>query len=136
MSLNDSSIMPVFAVEDIERAKTFYRDKLGLTVREDTKMPDSLVVELGSGGYLFLYKTEFKRGENTVASFLVDDVEATVRELRDRGITFEEYDLPGLKTENGVASLGDAGQTAWFKDSEGNTIAISTDIRRYLSKAA
>jgi len=136
MRLNDSSIMPVLAVDDIERAKTFYRDQLGLTVREDEKMPDSLVVELGSGGYLFLYKTSFKRGENTVASFLVDDVEATVRELRDRGITFAEYDLPGLKTENGVASLGDLGQTAWFSDSEGNTIAVSTDIREYLSKAA
>jgi predicted enzyme related to lactoylglutathione lyase len=136
MSLNDSSIMPVLAVDDIERAKTFYRDKLGLTVREDAQMPDSLVVELGSGGYLFLYKTAFKRGENTVASFLVDDVAATVRELRDRGIAFAEYDLPGLKTENGVASLGDLGQSAWFSDSEGNTIAISTDIRQYLSKAA
>jgi predicted enzyme related to lactoylglutathione lyase len=135
MSFKDTYIMPVLAVDDLERASSFYRDKLGFTVREDERMPDGAIVQIGSN-YLLIYKTDFRRGENTVASFLVDDVEATVRELRDRGITFEEYDLPGLKTENGVVSLGDFGQTAWFKDSEGNTIAVSTDIRKYLNKAA
>jgi catechol 2,3-dioxygenase-like lactoylglutathione lyase family enzyme len=135
MSFRDTYIMPVLAVDDLDRATTFYRDKLGFTVREDERMPDGAIVQIGAN-YLLIYKTDFRRGENTVASFLVDDVKATVRELRDRGITFEEYDLPGLKTEDGVVSLGDFGQTAWFKDSEGNTIAISTDIRQYLSKAA
>ena len=136
MSFKDSLIMPVLAVDDIDRATAFYRDTLGLTVRQDAKMPGATIVQVGSRDYLLLYKTEFRRGESTVASFLVQDVEAAVRELRGRGVTFEEYDLPGLKTENGVASLGAAGQTAWFKDSEGNTIAVSTDIREYLSKAA
>jgi predicted enzyme related to lactoylglutathione lyase len=136
MSFTDSSIMPVFAVDDVERATAFYRDKLGFTVRQDARMPDATIVQVGSKDYLLLYKTEFRRGENTVASFLVDDVHAAVRELRDRGVTFEEYDFPGLKTVDGVADLGDAGKTAWFKDTEGNTIAISTDIREYLSKAA
>ena len=135
MSFKDTYIMPVLAVDDLDRATTFYRDRLGFTVREDERMPDGAIVQIGAN-YLLIYKTDFRRGENTVASFLVDDVEATVRELRDRGITFEEYDLPGLKTEDGVVSLGDFGQTAWFKDSEGNTIAVSTDIRKYLSKAA
>ncbi len=135
MSFKDTYIMPVLAVDDLDRATTFYRDKLGFTVREDERMPDGAIVQIGAN-YLLIYKTDFRRGENTVASFLVDDVKATVRELRDRGITFEEYDLPGLKTEDGVVSLGDFGQTAWFKDSEGNTIAVSTDIRKYLSKAA
>ena len=135
MSFTDTYIMPVLAVDDLDRATTFYRDKLGFTVREDERMPDGAIVQTGAN-YLLIYKTDFRRGENTVASFLVDDVKATVRELRDRGITFEEYDLPGLKTEDGVVSLGDFGQTAWFKDSEGNTIAVSTDIRKYLSKAA
>lgn len=136
MSFKDASIMPVLAVDDLERAKAFYSDKLGFRVRQDESMPGSAVVEVGSSSYIFLYTTEFKRGENTVASFLVADVRETVRELRGRGVTFEEYDLPGLKTEDGVVSLGDFGQTAWFKDSEGNTIAVSTDIRKYLSKAA
>jgi len=135
MSFKDTYIMPVLAVDDLDRATTFYRDRLGFTVREDERMPDGAIVQIGAN-YLLIYKTDFRRGENTVASFLVDDVKATVRELRDRGITFEEYDLPGLKTEDGVVSLGDFGQTAWFKDSEGNTIAVSTDIRKSLSKAA
>ncbi len=135
MSLKDTYFMPVLAVDDIERATTFYRDKLGFTVRADERMPDGAIVRTGSS-YLLIYKTEFRRGENTVASFLVDDVEATVRELRGRGITFEEYDLPGLKTEDGIVSMGEFGQTAWFKDSEGNTIALSTDIREQFSKAA
>ena len=136
MSFKDSSIMPVLAVDDIERATTFYRDKLGFTVREDARMPDATIVQVGSKDYLLLYKTDFKRGDNTVASFLVDDVQAAVRELRDRGVTFEEYDLPGLKTENGVADLGEVGKTAWFKDTEGNTINITRDLKEYLSKAA
>ena len=135
MSFKDTYIMPVLAVDDLDRATTFYRDRLGFTVREDERMPDGAIVQIGAN-YLLIYKTDFRRGENTVASFLVEDVKATVHELRDRGITFEEYDLPGLKTEDGVVSMGDFGQTAWFKDSEGNTIAISTDIRESLSKAA
>ncbi len=136
MSFKDSSIMPVLAVDDLERATAFYRDKLGFTVRDDARIPDATIVQVGSRGYLLLYKTEFKRGENTVASFLVDDVDASVRELRDRGVEFEEYDFPGLKTENGVADIGDGNKSAWFKDTEGNTIAIAADLEEYLRRAA
>lgn len=125
MNFKDASIMPVLAVDDLDRATAFYRDKLGLSVRTSGEMPGSALVEIGSNSYLFLYTTEFRRGENTVASFLVEDVKGTVRELRGRGVTFEEYDLPGLRTEDGIADLGEEGQTAWFKDSEGNTIAVS-----------
>lgn len=136
MSFRDSSIMPVLAVDDIERAASFYRDKLGFTVSQLGDTPDTLVVEIGSKDYLLLYKTEFKRGETTAASFLVDDVEGTVDELRGRGVRFEEYDLPGLKTESGVATYGENMKTAWFRDSEGNVLAISTDISQSLRKAA
>ena len=136
MSFKDSSIVPVVAVDDLERAKAFYRDKLGFSVREDESMPGGAVVEVGSKDYLFLYKTEFKRGENTVASFLVPDVEEAVRELRGRGVTFEEYDLPGLKTEDGIVTINESNRGAFFKDSEGNTIAISTDFTEALRRAA
>jgi catechol 2,3-dioxygenase-like lactoylglutathione lyase family enzyme len=135
MSFKDSSIMPVLAVDDVDRAIAFYRDKLGFTVKTDERMPDSAAVEIGSG-YLFLYKTEFRRGENTVASFLVDDVESSVRELRGRGVTFEEYDLPGLKTVDGIVDMGEGFKGAFFKDSEDNTIGISTDFSEALRKAA
>ena len=136
MSFNDASIMPVLAVDDLDRAIAFYRDKLGFTVRTADQMGDSAVVEIGSNGYLFLYKTEFRRGENTVASFLVDDVESSIRELRGRGVTFEEYDLPDLKTVDGIVDLGEGLQGAFFKDTEGNTIGISTNFIEALRKAA
>ena len=135
MGIKNASIMPVLAVDDLDRATTFYRDKLGLEVRRLGEDPTSAVVEIGDSGRLLLYQTTYRRGENTVAAILVKDVEGTASELRARGITFEEYDLPGLKTENGVAVLGDL-HTAWFKDSEGNTIALSTELPEVMRKAA
>jgi catechol 2,3-dioxygenase-like lactoylglutathione lyase family enzyme len=136
MGFKDASIMPVLAVDDLDRAMAFYRDKLGFNVRTAEQMGDSALVEIGSNGYLFLYKTGFRRGENTVASFLVDDVQSSVRELRGRGVTFEDYDLPDLKTVDGIVDLGEGMQGAFFKDTEGNTIGISTDFIEALRKAA
>jgi catechol 2,3-dioxygenase-like lactoylglutathione lyase family enzyme len=134
MSIRDSSIMPVLAVDDLDRAIGFYRDKLGLEVRRLAQDESSALVETGNSR-LLLYKSSYKRGENTVASFLVEDVEGLVDDLRSRGVVFEDYDLPGLKTTNGVAVLGDL-HSAWFKDSEGNTIAISTELPEVARKAA
>ena len=134
MSLKDASIIPVLAVDDLERAMTFYRDKLGLEVKPSPDDPSGAVVEVGSSA-IYLYTTTFRRGENTVASIGVADVPGTVRELRDRGVTFEEYDLPGLKTEDGVVTMGGL-QSAWFKDSEGNTLAITTELAAAARKAA
>ncbi len=134
MSIRDASIMPVLAVDDLDRAIGFYRDKLGLEVRRSEQDPTSAVVEAGDS-HLLLYVTSYRRGENTVASFNVKDVESTVEDLRARGVTFEEYDLPGLKTTNGVVTQGDL-HAAWFKDSEGNTIAITTELAEVARKAA
>jgi catechol 2,3-dioxygenase-like lactoylglutathione lyase family enzyme len=134
MSLRDSSIMPVLAVDDLDRAIGFYRDKLGLEVRRLEQDPSSAIVEVGDNR-LLIYKSDFKRGEATAASFLVKDVESTVSELRDRGVTFEEYDLPSLKTTNGVAVLGDL-HAAWFKDSEDNIINLSNELPEVMRKAA
>jgi catechol 2,3-dioxygenase-like lactoylglutathione lyase family enzyme len=137
MGLKNASIMPVLAVDDIDRASAFYRDKLGCEVTRLEEDPSGgVVVQIGDSR-LFLYKTSFPRGENTVASLIVEDVESTVRELRERGVTFEEYDLPGLKTENGIATYGEAGmKAAWFKDSEGNTLSVNPDLEEALRKAA
>jgi catechol 2,3-dioxygenase-like lactoylglutathione lyase family enzyme len=138
MGIKSASIMPVLAVDDIDRATAFYRDKLGCDVQRLENDPSGgVVVRIGERDRLFLYKTTFPRGENTVASLIVDDVESTVSELRDRGVEFEEYDLPGLKTENGIATYGEAGmKAAWFKDSEGNTISVNPDLEAALRKAA
>jgi catechol 2,3-dioxygenase-like lactoylglutathione lyase family enzyme len=135
MGIHDSSVMPVLAVDDLDRATSFYHDKLGLEVRRLGDDPTSAIVEVGDSGRLLLYKSTYRRGENTVASFLVKDVEGTVRDLRSRGIAFEEYDLPGLKTNEGVAVTGDL-HAAWFKDSEGNIIAITTELPEVMRRAA
>jgi catechol 2,3-dioxygenase-like lactoylglutathione lyase family enzyme len=134
MAIRDSWVMPVIAVDDIDRAASFYRDTLGFSITTIEEDPTSRLVEVGHG-YFLLYKSEFRRGETTVASFMVKDVEGTVSELRGRGVTFEEYDLPGLKTVDGVATLGEM-QSAWFKDTEGNVLAITTEVAKYMREAA
>jgi catechol 2,3-dioxygenase-like lactoylglutathione lyase family enzyme len=135
MSLKDSTIVPVLAVDDLERAMAFYRDKLGLKAERSPSDPTGAVVELNEHNSLYLYKTSFKRGETTVAAFAVSDTERVVDELRGRGVVFEEYDFPGLKTERGIATQ-DGLKSAWFKDSEGNTIAISDMSAESVRKAA
>jgi catechol 2,3-dioxygenase-like lactoylglutathione lyase family enzyme len=135
MGLSIKSVMPTVAVEDLGRAISFYRDTLGLSVRRLEVDTDSAIAEFGDSGRLLLYRSSYRRGETTYASFLVDDVEGAVRELRDRGVTFEEYDFPGLKTENGIATIGDL-KTGWFKDSEGNTLAVSNEVAEVVRKAA
>jgi catechol 2,3-dioxygenase-like lactoylglutathione lyase family enzyme len=135
MGLSISSVMPTIAVDDLDRAISFYSDKLGLTVRRLEGDMDSALVEVGDSERLLLYRSTYKRGETTYASFFVEDLEGTVRELRDRGVTFEDYDFPGLKTVDGIATIGDL-KTSWFKDSEGNTLAISNEAAEVMRKAA
>ena len=123
--LGSAKVYPVLAVDDLDRAVSFYRDKLGLKVEKDDSGPGYALVEAGEGSHVLLYKTSYPRGENTVAAFEIEDVEGAVEELRQRGVRFEEYDFPGLKTVNGVATEPGGLKSAWLKDTEGNTIAIS-----------
>jgi catechol 2,3-dioxygenase-like lactoylglutathione lyase family enzyme len=132
--LSAASIYPVLAVDDIKRAVSFYRDKLGFEVQEESE--GYARVHTGNG-WVTLYKTSSPRGQNTLAAFEVEDVEGTVEYLRQRGVKFEEYDFPGLKTVNGIALEGGSGmRVAWFKDSEGNTLSIAEGFEAAKSKAA
>jgi catechol 2,3-dioxygenase-like lactoylglutathione lyase family enzyme len=135
MGLSIRSVLPTIAVDDLDRAINFYSGTLGLSVRRLEGDMDSALVEVGDSSRLLLYKSSYRRGETTYASFFVEDVEGAVRELRDRGVTFEEYDFPGLKTVNGIATTGDL-KTGWFKDSEGNILAISNEVEEVARKAA
>jgi len=135
MGLTITSILPTIAVEDLDRAIGFYRDTLGLSVRNLEGDMASALVEVGDSDRFILYKSTYRRGETTVASFIVEDVEGAVRDLRDRGVRFEEYDFPGLKTVNGIATEGGL-KTGWFKDPEGNTLAISNELPETMRKAA
>ena len=135
MGLSIKSVLPTIAVDDLDRAIKFYSETLGLSVRRLQGDMDSALVEIGDSDRLLLYKSSYRRGETTYASLIVDDVESTVRELRGRGVSFEEYDFPGLKTVDGIATTGDL-KTGWFKDSEGNILAISNEVAEVMRRAA
>ena len=125
--LADAPIYATVPARDFERAKHFYRDTLGLKVLQEEAQ--GIRFECG-GTMLFVYPTYAPEvAGHTLASWDVADLAAEMADLRARGITFEEYDLPGLKTTNGVAEMGDE-RGAWFKDSEGNVLAVSQRISR------
>lgn len=86
------------------------------------------IYECGGGSWVFMYPSAGADASKASTLFwAVDDVAAEVRELKARGVVFEEYDMPGIKVESSIASAGGA-KTAWFKDSEGNIFAISQRV--------
>jgi catechol 2,3-dioxygenase-like lactoylglutathione lyase family enzyme len=121
--LSELEIYAILPAKDLQRARGFYKDKLGLEPSEDR--PDGLVFQTKSGAKFYMYETDNAgTAQNTAMSWETNDIEAEVAELRGRGIVFEEYDFPGLKTENGIATNENV-RGAWFKDSEGNILAVS-----------
>ena len=107
---------------DIERAKRWYLDKLGLSPAAEE--PGGVFYTLGGGTRFILYPTPNEaRGGHTQLGLSTTDIEADVADLKAKGVVFEEYDFPGLKTESSIAQTGDA-RGAWFKDSEGNTLGL------------
>jgi predicted enzyme related to lactoylglutathione lyase len=119
--LNDALVVPTIPVTDLERAKPFYRDVLGLTVLEET--PFSIRFGAGAGTQLSVFKRGPVERGHTVAHFEVADIEATLADIRSRGGVFEEYSGPGLTTVNGIAPIGPA-RGAWIKDPEGNVLGM------------
>lgn len=121
--LDKSMFYPTLPASDIERATRFYSDTLGFNLIEGTGDPGGVFYRIGDQ-VLFVYKTATARGGNTALSFVVDDLDAEMTVLRAKGVVFEDYDMPGLKTQNGVAEF-DGMRAAWFKDSEDNILNIS-----------
>jgi catechol 2,3-dioxygenase-like lactoylglutathione lyase family enzyme len=122
-TLADWSLGTTIPAKDLDGTRRFYEDVLGAQVV--TEDPGGIMYRSGDS-YFSLYPTEFAgTAQHTLGAFMVADVEAAVAELRGKGVRFEEYDLPGLKTVNGIAELGGI-KGAWFKDPEGN-------IRRWCS---
>jgi catechol 2,3-dioxygenase-like lactoylglutathione lyase family enzyme len=121
--VDGGEFVAMLPVADIDRAKRWYADKLGLEAESE----DAGGAHYGSGGARFdLYITRFAgTAQHTQAGWMVEDVERTVAELRSRGVVFEDYDFPGLQTVDGIADLGYE-RAAWFKDSEGNILSIGT----------
>jgi predicted enzyme related to lactoylglutathione lyase len=109
-------------VEDLARARTFYEEKLGLTPSREVE--GALFYEgSGNSGFLLFPTGGRPSGQHTQMAWFVKDIAATVAELKRRGVRFEDYDFPGLKTIDGIADLGYE-KSAWFRDSEGNLLAL------------
>lgn len=122
--LADSPIAAIIPVNDMARAKRFYTETLGLTLTKES--PEDTRLTTG-GTTIGLYETPYGgKAEHTLASWKVDDLDAEMTELRSKGVTFEDYDLPDIKTVDGVVE-SDTMRGAWFKDSEGNILCVMED---------
>ena len=122
--------------QDLERAKAFYRDKVGLTPTQQRDPMGGLLFELSDGtGFAVFQSTGKPSGTHTQMALEVPDLDAAVKDLRARGLKFEEYDSPGLKTIDGIADIAGT-KVAWFKDSEGNLIAIGLPVPVGAAKGA
>lgn len=116
----------VLPAADLQRARTFYHDKLEL---DPDEMHDGMLMYHASTGSAFeIYETSNAgTAKNTQMVWMTDDLDAEMARLRKRGVIFEDYDIPGMKTENGVATMGDS-KAAWFRDTEGNFLCISQTL--------
>jgi catechol 2,3-dioxygenase-like lactoylglutathione lyase family enzyme len=125
--LQESPMFSYLPATDVARARAFYEQKLGFRPAEE--VAGGVVYQFGNGTSCVLYpSTNAGTNRASQAFWRVNDVEREVAELKARGVTFEEYDSPGMKTVNGIATGGGA-RTAWFKDTEGNILAIVEDVR-------
>jgi catechol 2,3-dioxygenase-like lactoylglutathione lyase family enzyme len=121
--LANAHITTILPAVDLERARRFYRDKLGLAEAGSTAQ-GGIVFEAGDGTDIELMRRDTPtRAEHTAVTFEVTDLEDELRQLQRNGITFEDYDLPGLKTERHIAVIGSE-KAAWFKDPEGNILCL------------
>ena len=120
--LADNEAVATVAVKDLKAAKKFYGDTLGLKL---TPVPEPEVLNYKSGSSTVLvYKSQFA-GSNkaTSVTWIVDDVEGTVKDLKAKGVAFEHYDFPGM-TRKGDVHIAGKSKAAWFKDPDGNILAV------------
>jgi catechol 2,3-dioxygenase-like lactoylglutathione lyase family enzyme len=132
--LENATVATRLPAQDLDRARRFYSEKLGLEPAEER--PGGLRYLFGKTEFVLFQSAGEPSGEHTQMAIEVEDVEAVVSELRGRGVVFEEYDIPGLTTVDGIAEIqgnypskGTGERGGWFRDSEGNLIGIGQPIR-------
>jgi catechol 2,3-dioxygenase-like lactoylglutathione lyase family enzyme len=131
--LENGHVATRLPVQDMQRARAFYAEKLGLEPVEER--PGGLLYRCASGEFALFESTGASSGTFTQMGWSVDDVVATVAELRSRGVVFEQVNVPGLTTVDDIAevegnypSRGSGERAAWFRDSEGNMLGIGQPI--------
>ena len=127
MGLDSAKVSAAVAVKDIGNSREFYESKLGLTGGSE-ESDGGVTYTCGDGSEIHIYPSSEYAGTSgaTIAYWEVSDVEGTVEELASNGVEFEQYDMEGLKTdEKGIARFGED-LAAWFKDPDGNILAIGT----------
>jgi catechol 2,3-dioxygenase-like lactoylglutathione lyase family enzyme len=120
--LNDKAVAATLAVSDLDRARGFYEQTLGLEPVDEN--PGAVTYQVGPS-FLLVYPSEYAgTNQATGATWAVgDDFEAVVDDLRKKGVTFEQYDLPESTREGDIHLIGDM-RAAWFKDPDGNIISL------------
>ncbi|HEX6363991.1 MAG TPA: VOC family protein [Albitalea sp.] len=122
---------PMYAylpAQDVARARQFYEQKLGFTPKDE--VDGGVSYEFAGGTGCFLYPTPNAGTSRASQAFWqVDDVEREVAELKARGVAFERYDMPGQDASGEIVTDGGA-KAAWFKDTEGNILALIEDVRQ------
>jgi catechol 2,3-dioxygenase-like lactoylglutathione lyase family enzyme len=132
--LENSQVSTRLPAQDLDRARRFYSEKLGLDPAEER--PGGLLYRCRTGTFALFQSAGSASGTHTQMGWEVEDIETTVAALKARGVVFEEYDLAGLKTVNSIAEIsgnypskGVGEKGAWFRDSEGNLLAIGQPLR-------
>ena len=122
--LTNSKVTANIPAADLQRARDFYADKMGLTPKEE--LPGDVLVYRTAGGTDFqIYRTDYAgQAGHTIAQWHVADIVSEVKDLKGKGVSFEVYDLPGTTWDGEIASMEGMGRAAWFKDSEGNTMCL------------
>jgi predicted enzyme related to lactoylglutathione lyase len=124
--LQNSPLYAYIPAQDVSRARKFYEDKLGFKAKQE--VAGGVVYEFGKGTGCFLYPTPSAGTSKASQAFWqVDDIEREVAELKSRGVKFEEYDMAQSEGKNSIYTGGGA-KAAWFKDSEGNILAVIQSV--------
>ena len=133
--LQDARVAARMPAQDLDRARRFYAEKLGLEPIEERE--GGLRYRCVNGEFALFASAGAASGTSTQMGFEVDDIEAVVAELTSRGVVFEEVDLPGLRTVGGIADIagnypskGTGERAAWFRDSEGNLLGVGQPVGR------